>query len=299
MSNASLIKRAVVLGVNGLVGRLLARKLTESGASVAGLDLHEKAHGSDPGMAYRQCDATAPTAAGLREIAAADTVLICLPEDAAIGALPIVVQQAAKDSLIVDTLSVKERIVATLEALRPAQECLSINLMFSPKIGFSGQNVALVKVNDGPRGDEFAALLASWGARTVQVRADEHDRITALVQVVTHAAIMSIGLVLHDWGYDLAKGIKMATPPHRICLALLARISDASPEVYWDIQRSNSFGAEARSSLIDSARYLSEIVAAGEDEQFEEVVAKIARVIAPLREELLACADSISAASSW
>lgn len=298
MGKVSLSKRAVVLGVNGVVGRVLACNLIESGVSVTGIDLHERAFREDVGIGYEQCDATAPTTAALQEIGTADTVLICLPEDAAIAALPTVVQRAGVDCLIVDTMSVKGRIVATLASLQPSQEYLSINPMFSPSLGFSGQNVAVVIVKDGPRAAEFEALIASWGAATVRVQADEHDKITALIQVATHAAIMSIGLVLQDWGYDVAKGIEMATPPHRICLALLARMTDAAPEVYWDIQRSNSHAADARRSLLDQVKYLSEVVETGEEARFGELMAKIAGVTEPRKNELLRCAKSISAASS-
>ncbi len=299
MGRVALGKSAVVLGVNGAVGLALARQLIESGVSVAGLDLQDRSACPDGGIAYVQCDATDPTSVGLEAIDAADTVLICLPEEVAISALPSVVQRAPADSLIVDTLSVKQRVVATFESLRPAQQYLSINPMFSPRLGFSGQNVAIVKVNDGPRAAEFESLLVSWGAATVTVAAEEHDKMTALIQVATHAAIMSIGLTLHEWGYDVTKGISLATPPHRMCLALLARMSDASPEVYWDIQQSNSYGADARKSLLESVRNLSDVVATEEEGRFEELMAKIGAVIEPLKDELLHCADSIGAASSW
>lgn len=298
MGKVLLSERAVVLGANGVVGRALACRLVESGISVTGIDLQKIPFCENPGFAYEQCDATAPTDAGLREIKKADIVIVCLPEDAAIAALPTIVQAAATDSLIVDTLSVKEKIVATLKSLHPTQEAISINPMFSPSLEFTGQNIAIVIVNEGPRADEFESLLTSWGAITASVRADEHDKITALMQVATHAAIMSIGMVLHDWSYDVAKGIKMATPPHRICLAMLARMSAASPEVYWDIQRSNSYGVDARSSLLEHMKHLSEVVTAGEDGRFNEFMANIAEVIEPLKNELLECADSIGAASS-
>lgn len=297
MGGVALSKRAVVLGVNGVVGHALARQLIESGVAVTGLDLQEGTASQDGGMAYEQCDATHLTSAGLAAVCAADIVLICLPEDVAVAALPTLVQRADADALIVDTLSVKQKVVATLESLRPAQQYLSINPMFSPRLGFSGQNVAIVRVYDGPRAAEFESLLASWGAATVNVDADEHDKMTALIQVATHAAIMSVGLTLHEWGYDVNQGIRLATPPHRMCLALLARMSNASPEIYWDIQQSNSHGADARKSLLESVQSLSDAVATGEKERFEELMTKIAAVVEPLKTELLQCADSLGAAS--
>jgi chorismate mutase-like protein len=298
MSETPLSQRAVILGVNGLVGRLLARHLVESGAYVSGLDLQEAVVSADLGIDYTCCDATSPGPREVQMIGAADAVFICLPEEAAMRALPGVLQTAHRDALIVDTLSVKQRIAALLKSLRPAQEYLSINLMFSPKIGFSGQNVALVRIKHGPRAEEFAGLLAAWGATAVEVQAEEHDRLTALIQVVTHAALLSIGQVLSDWGYDIGKGIAMATPPHRICLALLARISDASPEVYWDIQESNTFARAARRALAERLAVLSEIVEADREDAFREVVARIGGMLEPLKKELLDCAGSISAASS-
>jgi len=289
---------ALILGVNGVVGQAMARQLVGSGVFVQGVDLHETAICDDMGIAYEQCDATELNAAVVASIGTAPTVLVCLPENVAMAVLPTLVQCAAADALIVDTLSVKEGIVAALQTLRPTQQWLSINPMFSPRVGFDGQNVATVQVNDGPRVAEFESLLESWGAATVSVSAEEHDKMTSLIQVATHAAIMSIGLTLQQSGYDVTNGIRMVTPPHRVCQALLARMADASPDVYWDIQKSNKYGADARDSLLKSVKALSDVMATGEPTRFEKLMAQLATVIEPLKGELLHCADSISAQSS-
>jgi prephenate dehydrogenase len=291
------ITRATILGAAGHIGRLLAGQLVSSGVAVTGIDLCPPQAGDSAGVTMLQGDAAAPGDEARRAIAAADAVLICLPEEAALAALPGLLKLAAADAVLIDTLSVKQPMAAARLAASTTQEHLSINPMFSPKLGFEGQNVAVVTIVAGPRGPAFVRLLESWGAQAAQVTAAEHDRMTALMQAATHAALLSLGMVLCDWDYDVQTGLRMATPPHRIWLAQLARICDAAPDVYWDIQRSNAAGPAARHAVANSLSRLDALVQAGRREEFDQMLARIGAVLAPRKNELLACADRLGTAS--
>jgi prephenate dehydrogenase len=295
MTNPASIQRAAVLGASGSVGRLLVNGLLKSGVSVVGLDRQEPA-GADGGR-HLPCDACEMSAAARIALATADAVVLCLPEATALAALPGVLAAAADGALIVDTLSVKQRVVDVLMSRRPGQECLSINPLFSPKVGFAGENVAVVEVASGRRSAEFLRLLQGWGAQVVRVSAEEHDRLAAAVQVATHAMLLTLGQTLGACDYDIERGLQFSTPPHRICLALLARMCDAAPEVYWDVQRSNDYGSVVRARLADSLRRLQETVARGHEHEFDEIITGIAAVLRPRREELLQRADALAAAS--
>jgi prephenate dehydrogenase len=294
----ALICRAVIVGSNGRMGQTLARKLMESGVSIVGVDLQDVAE--DPAMAehYLQCDARELSPQGQEHLGQSDLVVICLPEDAAIPSMPGIVRAARRDALLLDTLSVKGRIVDLLGQLRPTQEYISINPMFAPQVGFLRQNVAVVAVNRGPRATAFLELITSWGARVVELEPAEHDRLLALVQGLTHAALMAMGLVLHDWGYDVERALPVSTPPHRVALALLARMADIAPEVYWDIQHSNTYCADARRSLAEQMRRLSDIVEAGSEEQFAAAIAEIGQVLDPVREKLLRLSAALNTAGT-
>lgn len=297
---------AVLIGAAGLVGRLLGRLLAEVGTNVVGLDVLDVQAASAQQQQQQQQsfahdwivgDAKALDERAKAALATADLVLVCLPEPAALAALPAILQASSSQALIVDTLSVKQRVASLAAELQPRQEYLSINPLFSPKVGFAHQNVAVVEVNRGEKSAAFQSLLESWGARCTVVDARQHDRSLALAQAATHMAIIALGLTMHEWNYDVHQALSLGTPPHRICLALAARIADAAPEVYWDIQAGNPYAADARRSLAENLRRVSQLIDHEDEAAFEQEMSKLGALTAPLRQPLLAAADSLAAAS--
>jgi 4-amino-4-deoxyprephenate dehydrogenase len=125
-----------------------------------------------------------------------------------------------------------------------------------------------VALHGGPRGQAFLAHMQGWGARVVSMSAEEHDRAMAAVQVATHGAILAFGMALGASGYDMEKISAVTTPPHRLLLALLARIMSASPEVYWEIQTANPFADELRQGLAEAMGRLQQMVAGGDYDGF-------------------------------
>ena len=76
---------------------------------------------------------------------------------------------------------------------------------------------------------EGSAHLQRSGA---EVDGAEHDRLTAALQVAGHAAIIAFGHALSSLGYDADRLRSLWTPPHRVMLALLARMGTLDAEVY-------------------------------------------------------------------
>lgn len=237
-----MLDNVVVLGGLGEVGSLLSRSLGESGIPVLRVD---RRAGPDGGGTSRflQADAAQPGAALRSAIAGAGCVIVCLPEDVALAALGPIVDAMGAGALWVDTLSVKTVVCRALAALRPpvhgaaGLEILSINPMFAPALGWRGNGVAAVEVAAGERSAAMLDLLGAWGAHVERLSAAEHDALTAAVQVATHAAVLAFGAALLELDYDLAPALRLATPPHRLLLALLNRIVHANPAVYAEIQR--------------------------------------------------------------
>jgi prephenate dehydrogenase len=93
-----------------------------------------------------------------------------------------------------------------------------------------------------------------------ELTAEQHDRLTASVQVATHAAILAFGLTLQRLGYDRKLASSVTTPPHTTMLNLLARIANGAPEVYWDIQSVHPHASEVRAAMLDCLTEISRIV---------------------------------------
>ena len=269
---------ATVLGGLGQVGELMAGGLTHAGIEVVVVDSRSRREAIRAGR-YLQADITQPDDDLLQAIASADCVLMCLPQRAALQAAPAILDAMSEGALWVDTLSVKQNICALLRGYKDKRELVSINPMFAPALGFAGNSVAFVEVAGGPKSEQFAGILRSLGANVELIAPEAHDRLTAAIQVATHAAILSFGAALLELDYDVEKGSALATPPHHLLLSLLKRLSTANSEVYWDIQHHHPYAPSVRESLTRALTKLS--VASSEDtpRQFQELFERLRHLL--------------------
>ncbi len=279
------IGRVVVAGGSGAVGSLFAERLHESGSDVVIVDRTVPAPTQDVARFVRG-DISDPGAEVADVVRTADVVLLSVPEPVALVAIGRLVGTLKPDALIVDTLSVKSTVVPALQAvtmIAGEAEALSLNPMFAPSLGFAGHPVASVVVRDGRRGRALTELIEQWGARVVYVSADQHDRLAAATQALTHAAVIGFGAALAELDVDIAELDRIAPPPHTALLALLARIASGAPEVYWDVQAANPYAPAARRALSRGVARLSDLVDDGDTAAFGDLLDQLCGVLGSLR----------------
>lgn len=285
MNATGTIGRVVVAGGSGAVGSLFAEQLQEAGNDVVIVDR------ATPGPTHRisrfvRGDISDPGAEVADVVRTADAVLLCVPEPVALRAIGRLVGTLRPDALLVDTASVKSTVVPALHATATIAvdiEALSLNPMFAPALGFAGHPVASVVVRDGRRGRALHDLIEQWGARLVSVTADQHDRLAAAAQALTHAAVIAFGAALAELDVDIADLDRIAPPPHTALLALLARIASGAPEVYWDVQAANPYAPAARRALSRGVSQLEGVVSDGDPAAFGDVLDGLCGVLGPLR----------------
>jgi 4-amino-4-deoxyprephenate dehydrogenase len=241
-------RRCVVVGGAGAVGGLVVDLLLGVRADVLAVDL-APTEDVAPACEYARGDVLAMDAPLEDEIGGADVVVLAVPEDVALAAVPALAPRLRPGALLVDTVSVKTRIVAALLVHAVDLEAVSINPMFAPDLGFEGRPTAAVVVRDGPRVRALLDAIGRRGGRVAEMCADEHDAMTAITQALTHAAVLAFGLALDDLGVIVEALDDVATPPHLTLLALLARISSGKPETYWSVQAGNPYAHRVRAAL--------------------------------------------------
>ena len=239
--------RVAVVGGAGAVGRLFAGSLAPQADAVHVID-EAAVKSSHTAVQYIAGDVL--SGAGADVLASADVVVVALPEGAALTALPMLLQCTRDDALVVDTLSVKSSVCAMYDRAGLRQEVLSVNPMFAPALGFRGHGMLVVPVAPRDRADGLLAVVEAAGCQVVAISAEDHDRATANLQVMTHAAILALGIGLADADHDIGRLAAVLPPPHRMMLGLLARIVWAAPETYRDIQDGNPFADDARAALV-------------------------------------------------
>ncbi|KGE18887.1 prephenate dehydrogenase dimerization domain-containing protein [Paenibacillus wynnii] len=250
---SQMIRRCVIVGGTGGIGGMFATLLAEAGVEVCLIDQNYLIVNFE----LLQCDITSPTPAAISVIRMADMVILALPERVAMNALAIVSNLMKPESLLAHTLSVQLPIATKIDYLGISLEVVGLNPMFAPNLSIVGRPVAAIIHNEGPRVAELLQLLSDVGARVVRIDAEEHDQLVAAMQALTHASIISFGLALSTLNVDIAKLSLLAPPPHSTMLALLARISSGTPEVYWDVQTANQQASMARIALVNAIHRLN------------------------------------------
>jgi prephenate dehydrogenase len=241
-------RRCVVAGGAGAVGGLMVDLLLGAAADVVAVDVAPPAD-VVPACEYVRGDVSEMEPALVAELGRADIVVLALPEDVALAAVPGLAWRLRPGALLVDTLSVKTGIVAALARHAGHLEAVSLNPMFAPDLGFEGRAVAAVVLRDGPSVRALLDAIGHRGGRVAEVGADEHDAIAAVTQALTHATVLAFGVALEELGVGVDDLAPMATPPHVTLLALLARISSGKAETYWHVQADNPHARRARGAL--------------------------------------------------
>ncbi|OZF42277.1 hypothetical protein CH293_26475 [Rhodococcus sp. 14-2470-1b] len=258
-------ERYVVVGGAGAVGAMVAGLARSGGMDVLVVDSSDAVDGL-------RADITAPSDELREVLESADVVVLAVPEDIAVAALPVITFILRPGALLAETLSVKTVLIPHLRE-HPDIEIIGINPLFAPSLDLRGRSIAVVEKRSGPRSARLLHLLTERGARLLFTTAEEHDRATATTQVLTHAAVLSYGVALARSGCEMTTLSDFATPPSTMLTAMLARMMENSPEVYWDIQFRNPHAERVRAELAQSLRRIADAVESEDRAQFAEYLA--------------------------
>jgi prephenate dehydrogenase len=273
MSHSSgAFRRGIVIGA-GAVGTLFVKALSADVALIQAFDIR-------PLQGAKQADAGAPGGELLAALKTADLVVLALPEAVTVAALRSVARHVPQHCLIVETTSVKTPLSQELERGALGRDCIGVNPLFGPSLGFAGQTVASIDFGSTGAGrDIFHQCLARAGARVVNVSASQHDEAMAVIQAALHAALLAFGGVLEQSGMPESQLRLLATPPFRALLLLIARVFAQNPTTYFDIQVSNPFARGARGRLLEQLQRIDAMTADSEgsvafEHWFESVAAR-------------------------
>ncbi|MBL0419351.1 prephenate dehydrogenase [Ramlibacter sp. AW1] len=277
-----------VLGAAGQVaGLFISHLTTDDRVDVHRVDVRA-------GARVMQADVLEPHATLKQALHASDVVLNCLPDNVAAQAIAGLLGELRPGALLVDTLSVKGPYLAKLSEVVHA-ECLSLNPLFGPDIGFAGQSLAWVSMRGGPRTEDFRRRLHGWGARTIDMSVDEHDRTMAVMQAGVHAAVLAWGRLVTDLPPSVIAELS-GTPPFQVMSLLLSRIATGNPNVYSDIQAVNGYAADARREMREVLTDLDVWSAQGDRARFARYLAELSAAFGPgLSERTRQCAAIFSA----
>lgn len=245
-------RTVAVIGGHGGMGSLLVRLFGDLGHHVLVADLDT---------------ALTPTEAA----AMADVVIVSVPIDVTDDVVRTVGPAMRPDALLMDVTSIKQAPVDAMLAHTQAS-VVGTHPMFGPNVHtLQGQRVVVCRARGDAWADWVIQMFSARGLTVTETTPEQHDRVMAVVQVLTHFQTQVLGLALMRAGVPLDESLRFTSPAYLMELYVAARHFAQSPELYGPIESRNPLTREITDTFTDAARELAEIVVAGDQQRFHAV----------------------------
>jgi len=191
-------------------------------------------------------------------IQSSDVLILCVSISAMESVLKKISPRLKKDTLVMDTCSVKMYPTGLMRDILPdATQIIGTHPMFGPDSGRNGV-AGLPLVYCPVRSDERTALewkdrFSSLGLSVIEMSPEEHDREAAYTQGVTHF----IGRVLD--GLSLKRS-PIATVGYKKLLEIVEQTCNDPVQLFIDLQKYNPFTGEMRKQLDASYKRVMELI---------------------------------------
>jgi len=254
-------KSVLVVGGTGRMGRWACRFLSNRGAALKVYDARGELDGYE----------NVPSLAGYAK--KADIVVITSPLGVVAEDLRAVID-SGPDGLVFDISSIKSHIVGVLrEANERGIRIASVHPMFGPSAPSpKGRNVLVCDFGSDDANKETYSLFTSWGARTIMIELDEHDRLMAYVLGLSHLTSLLFAGTARRSGEKMA-GLREVQGPTFDRLSSISReVSAESRRIYHDIQSLNPNSRQMIAAMEDAFRELKTAVLDPDPKRFAKIV---------------------------
>lgn len=153
--------------------------------------------------------------------------------------------------VIFDVGSLKSPLRSGLMALKShGCKVTSIHPMFGPSTQLlSGRHVIFVDLGSAQALERARELFAPTMAEQVTMSLDDHDRLIAYVLGLSHALNIAFFTALAESGEAAPKLAKLSSTTFDAQLEVATLVAQESPDLYYEIQSLNDYGAESLEAL--------------------------------------------------
>jgi len=250
-------RRALVIGGGGKMGRWFVEFLSSQGFSVEVADPGAVPSGVARVDDWRTTD--------LKH----DYIVLATP----LGVTDAILRELAlrrPSGVIFDVGSLKSPLRAGLMALKSLGcKVTSVHPMFGPDTELlSGRHVVFVDLGSQEALTAARELFSPTMAEQVVMSLDDHDRLIAYVLGLSHALNIAFFTALAESGEAAPKLAKMSSTTFDSQLDVAARVAQESPDLYYEIQSLNDYGAESLEALSRAVERIRTAVISQDHEAF-------------------------------
>ena len=238
-------RRALVIGGAGKMGGWFVSFLASQGFAVEVADPSPPSSGQVCVADWRSTD--------LRH----DVIVVATP----LGATDAILKDLAlrrPPGVIFDVGSLKSPLRAGLLALKShGLKVTSVHPMFGPDTELlSGRHVIFVDLGHAGALASARELFAHTMAEQAVMSLDEHDRLIAYVLGLSHALNIAFFTALAESGEAAPRLARLSSTTFDAQLDVASRVAQESPDLYYEIQSLNDYGAESLEALSQAVERL-------------------------------------------
>jgi chorismate mutase/prephenate dehydrogenase len=198
-----------------------------------------------------------------------DYIIVATPlgvTDAILGELAL----RHPPGVIFDVGSLKSPLRSGLLALKTnGCRVTSLHPMFGPDTELlSGRHVVFVDMGHAEALASARELFAPTMAEQVVMSLDDHDRLIAYVLGLSHALNIAFFTALAESGEAAPRLARMSSTTFDSQLDVATRVAQESPELYYEIQSLNDYGAESLDALAKAVERLRTAVYSKDQQSF-------------------------------
>ena len=250
-------RRALIIGGAGKLGGWFVDFLSSQGFEIDVSDPAGAPAGTHDIGDYRQAELTQDFIVVATPLGHTDTVLRELAMRRPAG-------------VIFDVGSLKSPLRGGLMALK-SHGCrvTSVHPMFGPDTELlSGRHVIFVDLGHEEALAKTRELFAPTMVEQVVMSLDEHDRLIAYVLGLSHALNIAFFTALADSGEAAPRLARLSSTTFDSQLDVATRVAQESPQLYYEIQALNDYGAESLEALAKAVEAVRRSVLSRDAEAF-------------------------------
>ncbi len=250
-------RRALIIGGGGKMGHWFTEFLTSQGFTVEVAD----PSGAPPGVPHVKDWRTTD----LKH----DFILLATP----LGITDAILRDLAlrrPTGVVFDVGSLKSPLRAGLLALKShGVRVTSVHPMFGPDTELlSGRHVVFVDLGHAEALQRARELFAPTMAEQVVMSLDEHDRLVAYVLGLSHALNIAFFTALAESGEAAPRLARMSSTTFDNQLEVASAVAQESPELYYEIQSLNDYGAESLEALAQAVERIRTAILSQDHDAF-------------------------------
>lgn len=198
----------------------------------------------------------------------ADIVMISVPIHRTVEVIASIAPILRKDQILCDLTSLKVRPVEAM--LTSAAEVIGLHPMFGPSVdSLSGQTIIVVPARCREVScDILTRIFISMGASITYSTPDEHDRMMAIIQGLTHFRSLVMAETLRRLGIEPDRTVSWMSPVYQIEMNITGRLLAQDASLYGDIFTLNPYIPDVLQTCSVASQDIMELISSQDKEGF-------------------------------